>query len=129
MYRLPIFVIVSAISGCAFRDEPPVPGNLQTYTNYYSRNFIVAAPTAAANTVCGFAGGIAGGVAGYALLTRTNAGNADVTKLIPIGATIGGVACGSVVGLPFIPVSYLCDESPWYVKDQKLNVNWSCRVE
>lgn len=114
MHRLTVSIIFSLIAGCAYRSAPPAKqGALEPYVNLYSRNFVVAAPTAVANNVCGVVGGVA-------LTVVTVDGNA----LVP-GAVAGALACGAVVGLPFIPLSYLCEENPWYINQEK-ETKWSC---
>jgi hypothetical protein len=115
MYRLSIIAILF-LAGCAFRSDR-VPTTMEPYYNLYSRNFVVAAPTAAANGVCGVAGGVALG-----LLTAHEGG-------FYAGGVIGAHACGSVVGLPFIPLSYLCEENPWSLTTKgKFKTTWTCDV-
>lgn len=89
---------------------------MESVYNLYSRNFVVAAPTAVANVLCGVAGSLAFGAV-------TADGNA-----IMGGAVIGAHACGAIVGLPFIPVSYLCEEHPWYFEHDQYHSNWTCRT-
>jgi len=113
MYRLSILAILVLVAGCAFRSDR-VSGTMEPYYNLYSRNYIVAAPTAVANGVCGVAGGLALGFV-------TGNGDAFIG-----GGVIGGYACGAVVGLPFIPLSYLCEENPWTIVDNRFKTTWTC---
>jgi hypothetical protein len=113
MYRLIIFATLVLMAGCAFRSAP-VPDTIKPYYNLYSRNFIVAAPTAMANGVCGAAGGIALG-----FYSGQEGG-------FYVGSLVGAHACGAVVGLPFIPLSYLCEENPWTVVNGKYKTTWTC---
>ena len=116
MRHLIIPLILSLLAGCAFRTEQATKSeSSESYTDLYSRNFLVAAPTASANALCGAAGGVAvasqGGDA-YAFLG---------------GVALGAHVCGAIVGLPFIPLSYLCDENPWYLGEEGgFKMNWSC---
>jgi hypothetical protein len=113
MYRLSILAFLILINGCAFRSAR-VPDTIAPYYNAYSRNFIVAAPTAAANGVCGAAGGLALGLA-----TGNEGGFLG-------GAFLSAHACGSLVGLPFIPLSYLCEENPWTNTEGHFKSTWTC---
>jgi len=101
------------MAGCAFRSDP-VPDTIKPVYNLYSRNFLVAAPTAAANGVCGAAGGLALG-----FVTGHEGG-------FYAGGVLGAYACGAVVGLPFIPLSYLCGENPWTLVDSQFQTTWTC---
>ena len=112
-YRLIIFTFFMFIAGCAFRSDP-VPDTIKPVYNLYSRNFLVAAPTAAANGVCGAVGGLALG-----FVTGHEGG-------FLAGGVLGAHACGAVVGLPFIPLSYLCGENPWTMIDGKFKSTWTC---
>lgn len=117
MYRLSIILVLvlvlAIVSGCAFRSNN-VPDTTASFYNLYSRNFVVAAPTAAANGICGAAGGIALGA-----YSGQEGG-------FYVGAVLGAHACGAVVGLPFIPLSYLCEENPWTVSDGHYDATWTC---
>lgn len=113
MYRLIIFATLALTSACAFRSDR-VSDTIEPYYNLYSRNFIVAAPTAAANGICGAAGGIALG-----LYSGHEGG-------FYLGAVVGAHACGAVVGLPFVPLSYLCDENPWTLTNGRFESTWTC---
>jgi hypothetical protein len=113
MVRLSIFAPLVLLAGCAFRSDP-VPDTIKPFYNLYSRNFIVAAPTAAANGVCGAAGGLALGM---------YSGNEGGFYL---GGLVGAHACGAVIGLPFIPLSYLCEENPWTLSNDRYKTTWTC---
>lgn len=113
MYRLSILVFLILITGCAFRSVRD-PAAIKPFYNLYSRNFIVAAPTAVANGVCGAAGGLVLGLA-----TGNEGGFIG-------GSVLGAHACGAVVGLPFIPFSYLCEENPWTLEDNRFKTTWTC---
>jgi hypothetical protein len=113
MHRLSIFVILVLVTGCAFRSNN-VHDTTESFYNLYSRNFVVAAPTAVANGVCGGVSGLALGV-----YTGHEAG-------FYVGALVGAHACGAVVGLPFIPLSYLCEENPWTMSDGHFGTTWTC---
>ena len=114
MYRLSILATLVIVAGCAFRSDPVPDNAIESYSNLYSRNYVVAAPTAAANGICGAAGGIALG------LTAGHEGG------FYVGAIIGAHACGAVVGLPFIPLSYLCEENPWTLTNGQYESTWTC---
>lgn len=116
MRHLIIPLILSLLAGCAFRTEQATkPESPESYTDLYSRNYLVAAPTASANALCGAAGG---------WFIASQGGDAYASLG---GVLIGAHVCGAIVGLPFIPLSYLCEENPWYVEeDGGFNMNWSC---
>jgi hypothetical protein len=114
MSRLSIFSTLVLITGCAFRADN-VSDTIEPFYNLYSRNFVVAAPTAAANGVCGGVGGLALGI-----YTGHEAG-------FYAGALAGAHACGAVVGLPFIPLSYLCEENPWTLNNGHFESTWTCK--
>lgn len=117
MYRVVIPIMILLVSSCAYRTvQSGNPGEFEPVYNLYSRNFVVAAPTAAANVICGVANGIAVG----AIVADGNA--------MLGGAALGAHACGAIVGLPFIPISYLCEEDPWYIYNDKRHESWSCSV-
>lgn len=142
MLRFGFILIAFTMCGCAFRSLPakettalPPPAKtgsaFEKFTDSYSRNFIVAAPTAVANGVCGAAGGVGGVILLTSLgVTSRNAQGTGELAAYVIGGTIfiGGATCGFVVGLPFIPASYLCAENPWYSDKQGLHTNWSCNL-
>ena len=116
MRHLIIPLTLSLLAGCAFRTEQATkPENSESYTDLYSRNFLVAAPTASANALCGAAGG---------WFVASQGGDAYASLG---GVVIGAHACGAIVGLPFIPLSYLCDENPWVLGEAgDFKMNWSC---
>ena len=119
MYRLIILIIIIPfVFGCAFRNQHPVQlDKFEPYFDLYSRNFLVAAPTASAKVLCGVAGGTA-------LAVFVPSGEAFLA-----GAYLSGNACGAIVGLPFIALSYLCNENPWYIDEShEFKLNWSCQL-
>ena len=118
MRHLIIPLILSLLAGCAFRAEQPTNHEKsESYTDLYSRNFLVAAPTASANALCGAAGGVA---------VASHGGDAYASVG---GVLLGAHVCGAIVGLPFIPLSYLCDENPWYLDEAgDFQMNWSCQA-
>ena len=92
--------LVIAISGCAGRPRNPPPiGSIEEAALPYSRNFIVALPTSFANFSCG---------------------------LVSLGLPPIVWTCGAIVGAPFIPLSYLCPENPWYLSGGGLERNYEC---
>jgi hypothetical protein len=101
------------VSGCAVRGA--LPSN--AVTDAYSRNFIVAAPTAAANIACAIPFGNI-----PEETPRWEPGRTWI-KTLKFTAQASSATCGAVVGLPFIPVSYLCEENPWSYPN---GINWSC---
>lgn len=125
-YVFGIIVLVWSVSfnGCASRsmidEENPIKG----VSNLYNRNFIVAAPTYAANIICGtpFLLLTAGIDAIYPF--KKNESYAKVTNnLYFVPASV----CGAVIGAPFIPLSYACEESAWDFNFKvSRNMSWDC---
>ena len=123
--------LYGVLSGCSsrafFQDNALTPA-----FNLYNRNFIVAAPTAFGNAVCGapfFL--LTMGVAPLVELLMPHGGSADryfvhINDIYFVPATV----CGAVIGLPFIPFSYLCPENPWdYGFKTGRNLNLKCEKE
>lgn len=93
--------------------------------NLYNRNFIVAAPTMVANLVCGTPFVlISAGLAAFTVKSEpsSEAYYDIINGIYFIPATI----CGSIVGAPFIPFSYVCPENPWYYGFDSYYREWSC---
>jgi hypothetical protein len=113
MRSLLVVSVALLISGCAARGA--LPSN--AVTDAYSRNFIVATPTAAANIACALPFANA-----PTEVPQWEPGKTWV-KSVHFMILASSATCGAVVGLPFIPASYLCDENPW---GEKEGINWSC---
>jgi hypothetical protein len=107
--------------GCGSRYVPSDNNPLKPVVNLYSRNAIVAAPTLGANYLCGIV--VAPISFGLAAISH-RAGEISWDYGVVSAASI----CGAIVGTPFIPLSYLCPEDPWYIgKIEK--TPWPCDSE
>lgn len=127
-----LFILICALCACAFREKPDEHSTAteNKFLDLYSRNFIVATPTATANAICAPVGAV--GI--LALLPETSSSSSSlngdgILALMELGGLVGGGACGMVVGSPFIPLSYMCDENPWYYQGTDLTTNWYCDAQ
>jgi hypothetical protein len=121
-----LIVLACCLSGCAFREMPERYKLVEQneFMNLYSRNFIIATPTATANAICAPIGAI--GMLALVAQAGPRASN-NLEGILTFGGLLGGGACGLVVGAPFIPLSYLCDENPWHHDDTGLTTSWTCK--
>jgi len=97
--RAALVACLLALTGCAQRlQEIDYWGDLKPVLDPYSRNSIVCVPTAIGNLI--------GGAPGVPLWLLSGG------SLRPIVVDIPAFAVGGIVGLPFIPLSYLRPEDP-----------------
>lgn len=138
-----IYIILSLLlgfsfSGCASRSMIDNDNPIKPINNLYNRNFIVAQPTYIGNLICGtpFL------LLSTAVSSGTNFINDTIYpeekyrhkhsesyfKFINNIYFVPASICGAIVGAPFIPLSYICDESPWDFNFKfSKNMSYDCR--
>jgi hypothetical protein len=124
MRRLAALLTAGALlTGCASRDVYQ-HNALTPLINLYNRNFIVAAPTYAANYLCGFP--FFWVSAGVAAISQKSDSSDEYYAFVNGIYVFPAMACGAIVGLPFVPLSFICPENPWYDNTQTYYREWSC---
>lgn len=120
-----VCVVLALVAGCASRSQIAADNPVKPVADLYNRNFVVAAPTYAANLVCG---------APFLVLSFGIDAVYPGTKGDGYGRFINNVyfvpaaVCGAVVGAPFIPISHVCDEHPWdFDFKTTRSQSWACR--
>lgn len=111
------------LGGCASR-EAYQHNALTPVINLYNRNFIVAAPTLAANYLCGFP--FFWVSAGVDAVPQKEVPSREYYAFVNGIYAFPAMACGAVVGLPFVPLSFVCPENPWYENGHTYYREWSC---
>lgn len=117
-------LIALTCAGCASRSALRDDNPIKPVADQYNRNFIVAAPTALGNAVCG---------APFFLLSsaadalyrgeRSEAYYSGINNFYLVPAS----ACGAVTGAVFVPLSYVCDETPWdFDFHSSRQMGWRC---
>lgn len=104
-------LLASFIHGCAYRGEMRSGNNrIDEINDLYSRNSIVAAPTYVGNALII--------ITAYALFwpldlfpkSVKDSSEKHISGNILTGLVLFG---GFIIGTPFLPFSYLCEEDPW----------------
>jgi hypothetical protein len=123
MLAIALYGVLSGCSSRAFFQD----NTLTPVFNLYNRNFIVATPTAFGNAVCGAPFFLLAAGLSTLLIDRVSADlYVHLNDIYFVPATM----CGAVIGLPFIPFSYLCPENPWdYGFKTGRNLNLKCEKE
>jgi hypothetical protein len=113
------------LSGCASRSQIREDNPIRPAADLYNRNFVVAAPTYAANLVCGapfFL--LSAGIDSVYLGERTE----NYYQFINNVYLVPAVICGAVAGAAFVPISYACGEHPWDFDFKTIRSrSWACR--
>ncbi|WP_155931188.1 hypothetical protein [Methylomonas sp. 11b] len=109
MKRKAFLLLVNVVVyGCASRSLIQEENPIKAISNFYNRNAIVAAPTFVGNVICGTP---------FILLAETTDKLYTGDKSKTYKSFINNIwllpscSCGAVTGLPFIPISYVLDES------------------
>jgi hypothetical protein len=118
-----IFVSCLILSGCASRDF--IRQNaLSPAINLYNRNFIVSAPTKVGNYICGAPFFLIS--SGIDSIAPDKARNENYYSFINGIYTVPATLCGAIMGVVFVPISYVCPENPWYENAKSYYREWSC---
>src|SRR5689334_12274965 len=122
------FVLFGCSSRAFFQDNALTP-----VFNLYNRNFIVAAPTAFGNFVCGAPFFVLALAAIDPLVSTIAPGKGSgegYTNFINGVYLVPATICGAATGLVFIPLSYVCPENAWvYGFKTAKNLSWKCEKE
>lgn len=114
-------VLVGCASRSRFEEDKPV----KPITDLYNRNFVVAAPTAVGNIICGAPFFLMSGA--FDALYKGKR-EESYYRALNTFYFVPAAACGAITGTLFIPFSYACKEDPWrFGFNTTSNVSWGCR--
>lgn len=113
-----------ALAGCASRSQIRDDNPIKEVSNLYNRNFVVAAPTYVGNLICGAPFFL---LAGAIDTVHTGAASETYYNTINNVYLVPASVCGAITGAVFVPISYICAESPWdFDFKHTRNQSWSC---
>ena len=120
-----LLALICLLGGCASRSQITEDNPLKPAADLYNRNFLVAAPTYAANLVCGAPFmALSFGVDAIYPWPKGETYTRTINNIYFVPASI----CGAVIGAPFIPISYLCEEHPWDFDFKVIRSRtWACQ--
>jgi hypothetical protein len=124
IFCIMILIWSVSFSGCASRSMISKENPIKGVSNLYNRNFVVAAPTYAGNIICGIPFLLLSeGITTVYPFEKNDAFTKVINNIYFVPASI----CGAVIGTPFIPLSYACDESAWDFDFMFIrNMSWDC---